>query len=175
MGTRIRVVVSLLVVALAALFVLACAGSSDAGNTGAATTGTVAAPTPKAHFKVGDQVKVGDTWLITINSVKTNKGDEVFQPKSGNTYLVIDLTMKNLSSQEQNVSSLLQFTFHDATGQQYDEALTDIGHPPDGKVEAGGSLRGQLVYESPAAQHQFTLAFESDILSDGQTIWDITD
>ena len=95
-------------------------------------------------------------------------------PCRANIYLVIDLTMKNLSSQEQNVSSLAQFTFQDATGQQYDEALTDIGHPPDGKVEAGGILRGQLTYEVPTSQHQFTLAFENDLLSGGQTIWDIS-
>ena len=171
---QFRVFIPVVILALTALFVLACGSASDATNSGTAATGTVAAPRSAAHFKVGDQVKIGSTWLITVNSAQTNAGDAVSQPNQGNTYVVVDLTMKNLSSQEQDVSSLLQFTFKDATGQKYDEALTDIGQSPDGKVAAGDLLRGQLVYEVSTAQHQFTLAFENDIISSGQTIWDIS-
>ncbi len=173
MDKRFRVVAPLLVFALTALFILACSGS-DAANTGTATNGTVTAPATKSHFKVGQQVKVGDTWLITVNSAKTNKGTDFDQPKQGSIYLVIDVSMKNLSSKEEDVSSLAQFSLKDATGQQYTEAITSFGHSLDGKVEAGGLLRGQLIYEVPTSQHQFTLAFESDLLSSGQTIWDIS-
>lgn len=174
MVKQFRIFIPVVVLALTALFVLACGSASDVTNSSSVATGTVAAPKPQAHFKVGDQVKVGTTWLITVNSAKTNTGDDFSQPKQGNIYVVVDVTMKNLSSQEQDVSSLGQFTFKDATGQQYNETITDIGQAPDGKVAAGDLLRGQLVYEVPTAQHQFTLAFANDILSSGQTIWDIS-
>ncbi len=96
------------------------------------------------------------------------------QPKSGDTYLVIDASFKNVSSTEQDLSTLLQLSLKDATGQKYDETITTFAkQPPDGKVAAGDIVRGQVVYEVPSAQKAFTLAFQSDIVSSGQVIWDI--
>ncbi len=152
--------------------VLAC-GSSSA-NAGSLTNGSSSASSSATHFKVGDQVKVGDTWVVTVNSAKLHGPTEIDQPKAGDTYLVIDITFKNVSSQEQNLSSLLQLSLKDSTGQTYDETIVSfVSGSPDGKVAAGDLLRGQVVYEVPQAQKSFTLAFESDITSGGQTIWDI--
>jgi hypothetical protein len=50
--------------------------------------------------------------------------------------------------------------------------MSDI-HPPDGKVEAAAPLRGQLVYEVPTSIKDYTLSFQADFTSSGQTIWDI--
>ena len=66
---------------------------------------------------IGKPVQVGDTWVVTVNSVKTNTGSEFSQPKSGNTYVVVDVTLKNISSSNQDVSSLSMFNLKDATGQ----------------------------------------------------------
>jgi hypothetical protein len=141
----------------------------------ATTTNTTPAPSNTQHFAVGQVVKIDDTWNITLNSVKTSKGDQFSVPKSGNTYLIIDLSMKNISTQEQNVSSLISFNLLDSTGQKYTESLTTLSdvHPPDGKVEAGAPLRGQLVYEVPVSMKTYTLSFQADFTSPGQTIWDI--
>jgi Domain of unknown function (DUF4352) len=141
----------------------------------ATTTNTTPAPSNTQHFAVGQVVKIDDTWNITVNSVKTSKGDQFSVPKSGNTFLIIDLSMKNISAQEQNVSSLISFNLQDNTGQKYTESLTTLSdvHPPDGKVEAGAPLRGQLVYEVPISMKTYTLSFQADFTSAGQTIWDI--
>lgn len=156
-----------------AIVVLAC-GSTSA-NTGTTTTGSSAASTSSAkHFKVGDQVKVGSTWVVTVNSAQPHGATDMDQPKSGDTYLVIDASFKNVSSTEQDLSTLLQLSLKDATGQKYDETITTFAkQPPDGKVAAGDIVRGQVVYEAPSAQKAFTLAFQSDIVSSGQVIWDI--
>jgi DNA-binding Xre family transcriptional regulator len=116
------------------------------------------------HFAVGQVVKVGDVWDVTVNSVKTSKGDQFSVPKSGNTYLIIDLTMKNISAQEQNVSSLVSFNLQDLAGLKYTETITTMSdiHPPDGKVEAGSPLRGQLVYEVPTSMKNYTLSFQEE-------------
>jgi hypothetical protein len=118
-------------------------------------------------------VNVGGTFLVTVNSVKTSKGGEFDQPKAGDTYLIIDTSIKNTSSKEQDLSSLLQFTLKDSTGQKYDQTFISGATAPDGKLEPGDIVRGQLAYEVPTSQHAFTLAFEADIISSGQTLWDL--
>lgn len=153
--------------------IIACGSSSD--NSGSLTTGSSSSATTSAkHFKVGDQVKVGDTWIVTVNSAALHGPTDIDQPAAGNTYLVIDVTFKNVSSQEQNLSSVLQMSLKDATGQKYTDTFTSFASTaPDGKVAASDLLRGQLVYEVPTSQKAFTFAFESDIVSSGQTLWDI--
>lgn len=156
-----------------AAVIMACGSSTDnAGSTTTSSTG--ASSSTSQHFKVGDQVKVGSTWVVTINSVQTHGPTEMDQPKSGDTYLVVDATFKNVSSSEQNLSTLLQLSLKDATGQKYDETITTFAKSsPDGKVAAGDVARGDVVYEVPSAQKSFTLAFESDIVSSGQVVWDV--
>jgi len=152
--------------------IIACGSSSD--NSGTATTGGTSASSTAKHFKVGDQVKVGDSWIVTVNSAKLHGPTTYDQPKAGDTYLVLDITFKNVSSKEQDLSSILQLSLKDSTGQTYNETVTTfVSGSPDGKVASGDLLRGQVVYEVPKAQKAFTLAFEADITSGGQTIWDI--
>jgi len=174
----VRAILTVGFVAVFAVFLLACGSASDsASNSGTTTTssgGTSSVPSGAQHFKQGDQVKVGSTYVVTVNSVKTSQGDDVFQPKSGNTFLIVDVTVKNVSSQEQDLSSILQFTLKDSSGQKYDQTIVDGATSPDGKIAAGDQLRGQLAYEVPKAQKSFTLAFEADITSSGQTIWDLS-
>ncbi|HLV98776.1 MAG TPA: DUF4352 domain-containing protein [Ktedonobacterales bacterium] len=173
---RVRLYAAIGVMLVAALLIIACGGSS-AANSGAVVTGTVPLPsvTPLPHFKVGEQVKVGDTWIVTVTGVTTTDGDFLSRPADGTTYLVIAVSLTNISSQEQTVSSFLQFSLKDQTGQQYGEAIVDFAKAPDGKVEAADLIRGNIVYQVPTALHQFTFAFQADITRPGQTLWDISD
>jgi Domain of unknown function (DUF4352) len=161
---------------LAAAFLACGAASSNTGTlAGNGTTNTNAAPTqaPAKHFKPGDQVNVGANWQVTVNTAKTSQGDSFITPKSGNQYLLIDVSLKNISNKEEVASSLAQWALRDTTGQQYTETIVTDATAPDGKVEAGSPLRGVLAYEVPTSTKSFTLAFENDLLSSGQTIWDI--
>jgi hypothetical protein len=89
---------------------------------------------------------------------------------------VVRVSLKNVSFQEQDLSSLLQFPLKDSTCQKYDETVTSFAsQPPGGKVTAGDSSKGDIVYEVPKNQSTFTLAFEADITSSGQTVWDPND
>ncbi len=162
-------------VAIAAVM-MACGGASTSNNGSLTTGGTSSSGSSAKHYKVGDQVNVGGIYVVTVNSVQTHGATDVDQPKAGDTYLVINVTLKNTSSSEQNFSSILQFTLKDSTGQTYDETITSFQQQsPDGKIEAGSLATGDLVYEVPTAQTKFTLAFQADITSSGETIWDITD
>lgn len=160
----------------AAVVLLACGGSSAVNSGTSVGSSSTVGSTSSApqHFKVGDQVKVGDAFVVTVNSFKTSAGDQFDQPKAGDEYVVVDVTVKNVSAQEQDISSALNFTFNDSTGQKYDETFAGSGTPPDGKVELASQLRGQLTYEVPASQHSFNLAFQADVVSGGETIWTLS-
>ena len=171
--------------------IAANAGKSTQSNTPIVSTPTASTPiangnqnpgpTPapasnsSVHYKVGDVVKINDTLQMTVNSAKTNPGDEFNKPlKAGNVYILVDVTLKNTSSKEEQISSLLQFHLHDASGQQYTERINTNVTAPDGKLEPGDSLKGTLTYEIPPSTHQYVFAFEPSIVESGQTQWDLT-
>ncbi|MGI9059814.1 MAG: DUF4352 domain-containing protein [Ktedonobacteraceae bacterium] len=172
-----------------AVLLLACGGIAAAINSGAKSVATVVATqvattttaqsqpttasTNNQHFKVGQVVKVNDTWQVTINSVKTANGGDFSTPTAGDSYFIVDVTLKNLSAQAQDISSALNFSLQDATGQKYTETILIGETPPDGKVEASSLLRGQLTYEVPTSQKSFTFNFEPDIVAGNQTVWDL--
>ena len=160
----------ILILVLTAAGILACGEAATPATT---VNGTVTtAPTPKP-FKVGEHVKVG-FWVVTINSVKTNKGDGEFNVPKG-IYLVIDASFQNTDSQSHTISSLIQFTLSDSTSQKYDTAIVTLTgiHEPDGDVQPGKTTRGQTVYDVPKNLHAFEFTFEEPFSSSAAT-WDLT-
>ncbi|MGB8345788.1 MAG: DUF4352 domain-containing protein [Ktedonobacteraceae bacterium] len=138
------------------------------------TTTPTAPPTPASGKNTtGKAVQVGNTWVVTVNNVKTSPGDDVTKPKSGNIFIIVDVTVKNISSSNQTVSSLLMFTLQNATGQQYTEVFTGFTNPPDATVTPNSVLQGQLVYEVPSTDHTFTFAFQTDSAGSDITKWNV--
>jgi hypothetical protein len=168
----VAVLAGAVVVLLACGEVSGTASVVDGGNTSSSASST--STSDQQHFQVGQHVQLGG-FIITTNSVKTSAGDEFTTPKAGDTLLVIDVSIKNTTAQPQDISSALNFTLQDATGQKYDETVLSGDTPPDGTIPAGGLLRGQLVYEVPAKQTHFTFTFQPDITSTDQAIWDLHD
>lgn len=125
---------------------------------------------PPQTNTIGKPVQVGDAWVVTVNSVKTSQGTEFITPKSGDTFLVIDVTLKNISGSVQHASGLLQWSLRDDSGQRMPVSL--IGSDPGGTVTAGNQIRGQLSYEVPVDQHHFLLQFVPDF-SGAVAEWDV--
>lgn len=153
---------------------IACGESSS--NTGTTSPkGPASTVAPASHFKVGDTVTVGTTWKVVVNSITSNPGDDFNKPTKGQ-YVVVDITLTNISNAEQNISSIANFNMRGTDGTQYTEALVGnlagVTAPPDGKVEAGQPLKGDLVFDTDAKA--FTLSFTPDITSTGATIWDLS-
>jgi hypothetical protein len=148
--------------------------TTQSGQPTSSAQQTTSAPAASSqHLKVGQSVQTG-AFQVTVNGVKTSQGQSFDTPKTGHVFLLIDVTVKNTSSQEQDVSSLVMWTLRDTSGQAISPTITTFAPPaPDGKVEAGNQIRGTLAYEVPTSQHTFTLAFIPDLTS-GQTIWDIS-
>lgn len=162
------------------------AGKSNTGTKVDTTTDTTSNTTSSSsqapsqpsqqHFKAGDVVTTGDTWEVTVNSATTSQGNGFEVPDAGNTYVVLDITMRNTSAKEQNESSILQWNFKGPDGQKYKQALYSDPNSSslDGKVEPGGLLKGEISFETPQTVKSFNLAFSPETFGSGQTIWDIT-
>ena len=177
---RKRFLVLLLPVVILVFALLACGNTSNASTaTVVATSGaTNAAPTaaPTTVAKVGDTVKVGSTWQIKIISVKTSANDAFNQLKAGNIFLLIDVSIKNLSSSKQSTSSLGDWNLQDSTGQKYTENVTTgAPNPPDGDILANSLLRGTLAYEVPQSEKSFTMTFSPGLgLSGDSATWSLS-
>jgi hypothetical protein len=130
------------------------------------------APTGSYH-KIGEAVNVSGIWIVTVNSAQTSNGQGFDQPDPGKQYLVIDVSMRNISNQEQNVASDFLFTLRDSDGREISQAFVGFANPPEGKVEPGQQIRGDLVYQIDLNAHDFSLAFQADLFSSGQVFWNI--
>ena len=75
---------------------------------------------------------------------------------------MVDVTISNLSSTSQNVSSALSFRLQDITGQAYNEPFTDIGKSPNGTIHLVSKLRGKIVYNVPKTMHDITFQFQGN-------------
>jgi Domain of unknown function (DUF4352) len=176
-GAFAILVVIIIIVVIAANANASKANTGTVVNNGStATTQATTAPATQSDFKIGQVVSVASTWQITVLSAKTSTGSQFNTPqKPGDLFLVITISVKNISGQSQNMSSALQWNLQDSTGQKYNITIdTDAGATLDGAVAAGRPLKGVISYEIPKTLHSFTLSFQNDITSTDQSIWDIT-
>ena len=155
---------------IAALVIFGCVGVSIAASNAAKSVSTslnkVATNTStdtsttsgsSAHHKVGESVSLDNTWQMKVISTKTSQGDEFQKPKSGNTFLLIKVSAKNISSESQGFSSLIQLTLRDKDGAEVTPTFLTGSTPPDGKVAAGDQISGTVVYEVPTSYKGYTL------------------
>jgi hypothetical protein len=127
------------------------------------------------HFKVGDTVKVADTWEITVNSVKVDTGGKYSLLSAGNVYLLVDVGLKNITDKQKSLYGSSDWTLKGADGQKYNSSIfSGSPEPPDGKVEPGDPAKGVLAYEVLGTAKDFRLAFEVSWWTGKQVIWDIT-
>ena len=160
-------------------------GSNKSSNTATASqpntttkADTTSAPPPTRHFKIGETVSVGNTWQITITSIRTSPGGTYIKPsKDADQFLIISTTMKNISDKEQESYGVAGYKLRDTDGTQMSIAIyTDdnVQQAPSGKVEAGSQIKGDLVYEVPKVSKNLQLFYENNLFESGQVIWDIT-
>ena len=126
-----------------------------------------------AHHKIGETVSVDNIWQVTVTKVSTSQGTSLSTPQAGNTLLQVEVTMKNISGQQQTASSLIQYSLRDASGQKYTEDLLTGKVGPEGAVAAGDPLKGTITYEVPKSMKSFMLDFTANFTGQ-QVSWDIT-
>jgi hypothetical protein len=170
---------------IAALIIVLFIGYTVGTNSHSGTTATptatitptrpVPTPTPtvpQTHYQIGQTLQIDGIWQVAIISVRSSSGDQYTKPKAGNTFVLIDVDMKNLTSQQLTASSIVQYALHDTSGQSYAQTPLSGTSSPDGIVQANAELKGTLVYEVPATIHTYTLSFITSV-GRPQVIWDI--
>ncbi len=127
--------------------------------------------TPKTEiFEIGDTIKMGNL-QFKVNSVRTSEGGEFFKPDEGNLYLYVDITIENISNEEETISSILMFKIVDKDGRSYDMAIFgDTEGSVDGSLGAGRKMTGELSYEVSKNINEFELEINPELFGTGITI-----
>lgn len=131
------------------------------------------APTtaPLTTYNVGDVVSIGDL-TITVNEVTFPGGDDFNRPEAGKKFLVVDLTIENKGAEPAMISTLLQMSLKDETGQKYDvdimASVASGGASPDGEIAAGDKLRGQVGFQVPETATSLVFIFDAMLFTGGQ-------
>ncbi|HEY0757025.1 MAG TPA: DUF4352 domain-containing protein [Ktedonobacteraceae bacterium] len=117
-------------------------------------------PTPDGVHGIGTPVQAGTDWIATITSIRETISS-LIAPNPNNTYLEVNLSLKNTSGQALTLVSFLEFTLDGPNGLHLHETGgdTNIHRPPDGTVNANSTLVAEVAYEVPKNQHAFTLVF----------------
>lgn len=165
---------------------LAACGDAATGNTDQGTvvtpTSTSSQPTPTpppSHFKTGQTVKIGE-WEVTVNSVKASNGANGVTTDPGKKFIIINVTLHNVGTKPQDVSSAINFKLKQSDGTQgtndsFSSTLLGGSPAPDGSVAPDDKLRGDLVFTVATAEKHLTFTFQPDLLDSSKAaVWDLT-
>ena len=122
-------------------------------------------------YNIGDVIQIGSL-ILTVNGVTNPPGDQFNQPSTGKKFVVVDLTIENKGTTSISVSSLLQMSLKDSTGQKYDvdlmASVASGGSTPDGEIVVGDKLRGQVGFQVPTDATGLMFVFDADIFAAGK-------
>ncbi len=127
-------------------------------------------PATSPCTKIGEVVKIGEDWDITLNSVVRHDQMASLKPADGKRFLVADVTMKNISSKNETVSQLSQYTLESSSGEKYPLSQV-VTSNVQGDVKPGDDLKGHLVYEVPADQKDYVLQYQENSGQVAPTRW----
>lgn len=133
--------------------------------------------TKQKNFVVGETLRIGDL-QYKVNSVRVSNGNanRVESPKSGRTFLLIDLTIENQGSRDVEVRSMMGFKLYDMDGRKQSfsmSAAQAVSCAMDGTIQAGGTMTGELGYEVLTEVQTFRLAITPNLFSSKTAIVEI--
>ena len=131
----------------------------------------LAGETAQETFKLGDIVDIG-SFILVVNGVESSSGSDFVKPAEGNEFVVVDLSLENKLDESVVVSSLIQMSLKDATGQKYDvnilASAAGGASTPDGELAPGEKLRGQVAFEVPSDAEALVFVFDPSIIGTGR-------
>ena len=132
---------------------------------------SIAGETSQQTYNVGDVIAMGTT-NITVNEVLYPAGDQFNKPNAGFKFLVVDITIENTSATAISVSTLLQMSVKDSSGQKFDvdlmASVASGGSSPDGEIAPGEKLRGQVGFQVPENATGLVFVFDADVWGSGK-------
>lgn len=124
-------------------------------------TSTTIAPTAQQSAQpaaIGEKA-TGDGYTLTVVGVERKAELSQFEKaKDGNTYVVADVLVE---ATDKTTYNLLYFKVKDATGVEYNPAVTSL---PDGfksgELQAGDKARGRVAFEIPSTATGLVLSYQ---------------
>ena len=105
---------------------------------------------------------------LTVNKVFTvNTIDDIWTPSPGHTFLVVDVTIQNLTRDECPYNPLY-FTVRDSQGYEYDVSL--VAPSPSlnaGTLYKGEKVRGNIAFEVPVKARGLVITYEPVVILGG--------
>lgn len=129
------------------------------------TPAPTATPVP-ALAAIGETVSGGGV-ALTVNGIRTVAEDIFGAPPAGSVYLVVDVTIENLSRDDGAAYSPYYFTVQDGDGFEYDFA-TYIDPPiRAATLPLDERVRGNVTFAIPATAANLVLSFEPVVIAGG--------
>lgn len=129
--------------------IIGSSGSSSPSKVGDSASATAEQTT----FKVGDQIKGGDTILtvtkVTPNWKSTNQFDK--PSNSDNAYVLVTVEIQNTGKSALDLSSLFDFKLEDGNGAIRNQSIGGVGIKnlsSIGAIAPGGKASGDILFEA---------------------------
>jgi hypothetical protein len=136
---------------------------------GALLGGADATATPPPPGSIGEPVR-SENFELTVHSLddQYTTSDEYFQPTPGQRYVVVELSLKNVSDTSQDYSSF-DFKLHDADNFEYDSTYVNAEHELDGgSLLPGETIRGSVAFQLPVDAQLDRLVYEPGFFGEGR-------
>ena len=105
---------------------------------------------------------------IVAAELQESRGEGYFVPDSGKIFVGVKFTIENISNEEQNISSLLQFTAY-VDDVKCNYSFSAVSAFPngtlDGTIAAGKKLVGWYAVEVPENWQTLEITFQEDLFS----------
>jgi hypothetical protein len=133
---------------------------------------------PPQSFKVGDPVKIGDSVLVVLGWSELGASDFV-KPDEGKKFIGVDLLLVNASKSSAAISSFLQVSLKDNTGQKFDvdfsASIVAKKDGIDGELAPGERVRGTVGFQVPEEAEGLQFVFDASVFGTGKVFVDLGD
>lgn len=135
---------------------------TDSEDSETTETGSV-----EATASVGERVDDGKMSMVVRDVSTTEKLGEFTEADSGNTFVVVRLAVKNVTSDDfLNFSGFLQTRVKDGSDYTYDQSVSGTDETfTGGQLVPGEVSRGDLAYEVPKDASELELQFDFESVS----------
>lgn len=123
----------------------------------------------KSEFMVGEAIQMTD-YVLTVNEVTTTPSKGYSTPKTGNEYVMINVTIQNQSDKEVSYNPF-DFKIQDSNGNQTQSTFVSLDDQLNsGSLAAGGKVTGSLAFEAPKGDESLLLIYQPNVWLDTQRI-----
>ena len=134
-------------------------------------------PQQNTTFKVGDQIKLGNS-IVTVNKVEFSQGGQYSKPSDGNEWVNLNVTIENTGSSQQYVTTLGQMFIRDADKNSYqvtvtNKAMENPGFGLDGAVIAQSKRTGWVGFEIKKGATGLQFQYNGSMFGGGSALVDL--